>query len=490
MRVLSACVIGLAAISSLSHAQWLGPTGAQNLMYYNNGNGYIGTPGFTNPAVRFDVVDNAQSSRVIGLHSYIGTPSNNERTTAIWGETNNPAGRALQGFNFATTGNGAGIWAESASSTGSGIRARATATSGLNYGGHLETSSSTGVALYAQSTSAIGNPVAVYGSVSSTSGLSGYFLGGSCYFNTKVGIGLSTPLNYFTVLDSRTTGVVLGDNFTGTGGSATSGPAGVTGQASESNAGAFSSGVRGYSLSSTFNGVGVLGYHAHSGYGIFGKTGNSAGFAGYFDGKVQVVGNLSKGGGSFKIDHPLDPKNKYLSHSFVESPDMMNIYNGNIVTDQDGYATVTLPEWFETLNRDFRYQLTVIDESDAGWTLAKVVRKVHKNQFTIRTNYPNVEVSWLITGVRQDNFANANRIPVEEDKESWNKGRYLHPAAFGASEELAVTYQRDEKGNPVAATRANAPVGDPVARNTYHANPLGVSKAAEPALIPAVAGGR
>ena len=74
----------------------------------------------------------------------------------------------------------------------------------------------------------------------------------------------------------------------------------------------------------------------------------SGGYAAFFDGNVDVDGNLSKAGGSFKIDHPLDPANKYLYHSFVESPDMMNIYNGNATTDAQGSAIVQLPEWFET----------------------------------------------------------------------------------------------------------------------------------------------
>ena len=57
--------------------------------------------------------------------------------------------------------------------------------------------------------------------------------------------------------------------------------------------------------------------------------------AGRFTGDVAISGTLSKGGGSLKIDHPLDPENKYLYHSFVESPDMMNIYNGTITTDAE-----------------------------------------------------------------------------------------------------------------------------------------------------------
>ena len=156
-------------------------------------------------------------------------------------------------------------------------------------------------------------------------------------------------------------------------------------------------------------------------------------------GNVHVTGTLSKGGGSFKIDHPLDPEHKYLYHSFVESPDMKNIYDGIAVTGDDGYATVTLPNWFQALNRDFRYQLTVIDEqSGDDFVLAKVTRKIEHNQFVIRTSAPNIEVSWQITGIRQDRFAEANRITVETDKPTDELGTYLHPEAWGKPAELRV----------------------------------------------------
>lgn len=115
-----------------------------------------------------------------------------------------------------------------------------------------------------------------------------------------------------------------------------------------------------------------------------------------FSGNVSIGGSLSKGSGSFKIDHPLDPANKYLYHSFVESPDMMNVYNGNVVTDKIGKATVVLPEYFEALNRDFRYQLTVVGQ----FAQAIVAKKVDHNRFVIRTSKPNVEVSWQVTGIR------------------------------------------------------------------------------------------
>lgn len=151
-------------------------------------------------------------------------------------------------------------------------------------------------------------------------------------------------------------------------------------------------------------------------------------------GNLSVTGSLSKGGGSFKIDHPLDPQNKYLYHSFVESPDMMNIYNGVVTTDAAGYATITLPDYFEALNSDYRYQLTVIDEADDTdiFLWAKVVKKVKDREFTIRTARGNVEVSWQVTGIRKDAWAQKNRIPTSVDKVGQDKGTYLHPEAFGA----------------------------------------------------------
>lgn len=167
-------------------------------------------------------------------------------------------------------------------------------------------------------------------------------------------------------------------------------------------------------------------------------------------GDVEISGALSKGGGSFKIDHPLDPENKYLFHSFVESPDMPNIYNGNVTTDDRGYAEVVLPDWFEALNGDFRYQLTVVDEQDSvAFALVKVVRRIENNVFAIRSSVPRVEVSWQVTGVRHDRWANANRIPVEMDKGPGERGKFLHPTAWGAAPQMGVHFQ-DLHGGPDA----------------------------------------
>ncbi len=157
-----------------------------------------------------------------------------------------------------------------------------------------------------------------------------------------------------------------------------------------------------------------------------------------FLGDVSVSGTLNKGSGSFKIDHPLDPENKYLYHSFVESPDMMNMYNGNVMLDANGEATVVLPSYFDALNRDFRYQLTAIGAPGPNLYIAK---KISGNQFSIAGGVAGMEVSWLVTGIRHDAYANAHRIDVEEEKPLAERGLYLHPEALGQPASMGVYYE-------------------------------------------------
>jgi hypothetical protein len=174
---------------------------------------------------------------------------------------------------------------------------------------------------------------------------------------------------------------------------------------------------------------------------LFNYNGTPTGKAGVFDGDVEVHGKLTKTTGSFKIDHPLDPANKYLSHSFVESPDMMNIYNGIATTDANGEATITLPNWFEALNEDYRYQLTCIGQ----FAQAIVSQEILHNQFSIKTDKPDVKVSWQVTGIRHDAYADAHRIPVEEMKTPEERGKYLHPIEFGQPVTATIGYRERPK---------------------------------------------
>lgn len=193
-------------------------------------------------------------------------------------------------------------------------------------------------------------------------------------------------------------------------------------------------GVFGESYGNNGSTIGVAGIAQSNGttsgvkVGVYGAaTGGNTNYAGYFNGNVNIVGSIAKSSGTFKIDHPLDPDNKYLYHSFVESPDMMNVYNGNITTDANGVAVVELPSYFEALNKDFRYQLTVV----GTFAQAIVGEKVNGNHFTIKTNVPNVEVSWQVTGIRKDAYANAHRVVPEVEKSATEKGKYLHPVELG-----------------------------------------------------------
>jgi hypothetical protein len=169
---------------------------------------------------------------------------------------------------------------------------------------------------------------------------------------------------------------------------------------------------------------------------------DGVGVAGYFDGDVTVTGEMSAGSKNFVIDHPLDPTGKYLYHSSVESPERLNVYNGNITTGAEGYATVTLPAYFEALNRDYRYQLTVI----GTFAQAIVAEEIAGNQFVIQTDEPHVKVSWQVTGVRDDPYARDNPLEVEAKKPAREQGYYLHPEAHGQPESQGIQALEMEEG--------------------------------------------
>jgi hypothetical protein len=207
-------------------------------------------------------------------------------------------------------------------------------------------------------------------------------------------------------------------------------------------------GVQGVSQSQVASGV--YGENMSGGFGVAGRSNarsgangaavlgdnTGGGLAGLFNGSVRVNGTLSKAGGGFRIDHPLDPSDSYLNHCFVESPDMMNIYNGNVTTDAAGNAVVELPRYFGALNRDFRYQLTVIGQ----FAQAIVAEEVRENRFSIRTDKPEVRVSWQVTGVRQDAWANGHRPEVEEAKPEEERGRYLAAEEHGQPATAGLFY--------------------------------------------------
>jgi hypothetical protein len=151
------------------------------------------------------------------------------------------------------------------------------------------------------------------------------------------------------------------------------------------------------------------------------------GFAAFFEGNVQVIGDFFATSKFFRIDHPLDPANRYLVHACVESPEMKNIYDGVVTLDANGEAVVRLPDYFETLNADFRYQLTCI----GGYAPVYIAEEVRHNAFKIAGGRPELKVSWQVTGVRHDPAAQENPIQVEPEKPVAERGRFLHAGYKG-----------------------------------------------------------
>jgi len=144
-------------------------------------------------------------------------------------------------------------------------------------------------------------------------------------------------------------------------------------------------------------------------------------------GDVRVVGEIQKGSGTFVIDHPLDPENLLLFHSFVESPDVKNIYDGIVTLNRAGEATIELPWYFMELNKDFRYLATPIGAPMPNLHLARGVRT---NEFKIAGGTPGGHISWQITGIRHDPWIEANPVIVEVEKgplSEVEKGEYLFP---------------------------------------------------------------
>jgi hypothetical protein len=230
--------------------------------------------------------------------------------------------------------------------------------------------------------------------------------------------------------------------------------AGVIGlQGTNGNFNYFIAGVAGSSHAAGGNGVsgtsdgenatGVYGFanNGPNSFGIWGQSTN--GYAGYFSGKVFVNGVVSAANKQFKIDHPLDPANKYLYHTSIESPDMKNIYDGVVTLDANGTAVVELPSYFQALNRDFRYQLTGI----GGFAPIYIDKEIENNHFSIAGGKPGMKVSWQVTGIRHDAFAEQHRSPIEEDKPAAERGTYLYPSAYGQPETHGVDYSRNRQAD-------------------------------------------
>jgi hypothetical protein len=445
----------------------------------------------------------AAANTFTGNQTVNGTLTATSSGNTIVGASTATFGTGVQGQATATTGNNYGVFGETWSSSGSGVlgsgpglgvfgtglsgvlgETQATSFGGTGVSGYAlgETGSSYGVyglayspdayAVYAQNGASTGTTAAVYGNTASPQGYGVY---GVSYSGSNEGGEITVPAGVWG--DSSETVGVLGTSdddyagafYNGTSALATiyaknttgaSGGAVFVGEVPyEESDGAKVLAIIGdpgcgagdnrmavqlsqggmtnctnYTLTAGNNGETYVNANANETVHL--RVNNVDSLVASGSG-VNVVGTLSKGGGSFKIDHPLDPANKYLYHSFVESPDMKDIYDGVAELDGSGEAVIALPDWFQALNKDFRYQLTTI----GGYAPVYIAAEVANNQFKIAGGKPGIKVSWQVTGIRQDAFANANRIPVEAEKVPADRGRYLYPEAIGAPASARIGYE-------------------------------------------------
>ncbi len=203
----------------------------------------------------------------------------------------------------------------------------------------------------------------------------------------------------------------------------------------------FCYGVRGLSRAAAGIGYGIYGAANDGsgyGYGIYGEAFNNGfqSWAGYFNGDVNVTGIVATPAFLTRMDHPLDPENMYLYQAGVQSSEQTNLYSGNVDLDENGEATVVLPDWIEAANSEFRYQLTCI----GGYAQVFVAQEVTNNRFKIAGGTPGLRVSWQLTGIRNDLYAKAHPFVAEQLKPGFERGKYLNPELYGLGRELAIGY--------------------------------------------------
>ncbi len=190
-------------------------------------------------------------------------------------------------------------------------------------------------------------------------------------------------------------------------------------------------------IGATANAVGVGGMGF---YGIYGASSNpSEGFGIVSANDLGVAQGLYvTGAKNFRIDHPQDPANKYLSHAAMESPEVLNVYRGNVVADASGNAVVELPSYFASINKDFSYILTPVGGAAPE---LHVAAEIKENTFIIAGAKPRMKISWQVTAERNDIYMQKNPYSAEQEKADIFKDKYIYPEGYGKSKESGIYYQ-------------------------------------------------
>lgn len=171
--------------------------------------------------------------------------------------------------------------------------------------------------------------------------------------------------------------------------------------------------------------VAQIGVSVITGYGDRVGFYNSQGGAWNFNNNLIVSGSISKGSGTFLIDHPLDPLNKNLRHGFVESPEYVNVYRGEVRL-VNGRATVDIDDYFGMTSGTFwalNADITVSSlQNQEGFARVRPEEKMTSGVLNIicEDEHCNDLIAWCVTGRRQDPFV----LNVDENCER-GTGRFI-----------------------------------------------------------------
>ncbi|OWY21962.1 hypothetical protein C7N43_39285 [Sphingobacteriales bacterium UPWRP_1] len=320
--------------------------------------------------------------------------------------------------------------------------------SGTNNGIALDiTHSGNGVAISAEGSSPSSQFAAIQSVSSSNSGAASAIIGSS----SGMAYGVSGQLETTATAQSA----VYGNNLRTNGGHGVRG-IGFNGVVGETN---YSQGFGLYGenydqLLPLGNGVGV------AGTGFYGVLGEDR-YLGSVTGAYGVFSNgnfAASGTKSFVIDHPLDPENRFLKHFSMESNEVLNVYRGNAVFDQNNEAAVTLPSYFNSINTNFTYQLTPV----GGYAPLYIKEKIQNNRFVIGGGTEGLEVSWVVYAERNDAYLQQHpeQKQPEQAKRPQEQGKYLMPQLYGKLPDEGLFYvpkpaTLEQQPLPVLKTQVN-----------------------------------
>lgn len=350
----------------------------------------------------FRIRNTASDSRAVSGLASAGSGT----TYGVHGRSNSTAGIGVHGESFGlagvhgiatnTVGENYGVYGRSDSFSGTGVFGRATSNNGQTYGVQGRTDSQNGYGVYGLATATTGNTFGVYGSVDSPDGT-------GVFGFSQESVGVS------------------GRSVTGTG---------VLGTALDLESDSY--GVAGQCVSTTGRGVYGVALNAGSNYGVFGEAYGIASYGVWSQGRFGASGTKS-----FRIDHPLDPENKYLNNYCTEAPEPLNAYSGTARLDGNGQVWVELPDYFTQINRNPRILLTA---AGAPMPNLHASDEIVGNLLKIAGGAPAGKVYWRVEAARNDRWVQSYGAPEAVEKTAHERGKYQHPELYGQPPEMGMNY--------------------------------------------------